>query len=478
MRIQAFRKPLLSIAALFVGMLAYGQQPDSLMHYIEIATKNNPTVLQRLFEYQSALQKAPQVGSLPDPELNIGVFLKPMDIMSGKQIANVTLMQMFPWYGVLGNAKDEMSLMAKAKYESFYDTKLQVAYDVKRSWYNLLRIQQTIRISTKNLEILRTIERLSLAKFKAATAGSISAPSGSSKTMPSTSTPPSNAGGMQGMGGSSGSAMASQPSSSMQGGSMAMPSAGSGLADLYRIQIEISDLENDIAQLNDQQKTAIASFNSYLNRPLAHGVTLPDTLKAESFNIQMETTSDSMFANNPMLTMLQYEQQSLDARKRMVSRMGYPMVGLGLSYSIISKSSMSSSSMNGKDMLMPMVSVTLPIFRKKYRAMQTETELMKAATEQSYTSTSNSLQAEYYEAMQLYKDARRRTKLYADQSMLAQKSLDIMLKSYTASGANLSDILRIRQQLLSYEQKQVDAIADYNTAIAWLNRLTATPQSR
>ena len=41
--------------------------------------------------------------------------------------------------------------------------------------------------------------------------------------------------------------------------------------------------------------------------------------------------------------MLQFEQQSLEARKQMVTKMSYPMVGLGLNYSLINKSEMSTS---------------------------------------------------------------------------------------------------------------------------------------
>ena len=137
---------------------------------------------------------------------------------------------------------------------------------------------------------------------------------------------------------------------------------------------------------------------------------------------------------------------------------------------------MSTSSMNGKDMIMPMVTVTLPIYRKKYKAMQTEADLMKTATEQGYNATANSLQTEYYEALQLYQDAQRRIKLYENQSQLAKKSLDIMIKSFSASGSGLTDILRIRQQTLDYEFKQVEAVVDYNSAIAWLKRLMAYTQ--
>ncbi|NTW33581.1 MAG: transporter, partial [Bacteroidetes bacterium] len=55
------------------------KQPDSLSVYFEIAAKNNPTVVQYFYEYQAALEKVPQVGSLPEPELSIGYFLKPME---------------------------------------------------------------------------------------------------------------------------------------------------------------------------------------------------------------------------------------------------------------------------------------------------------------------------------------------------------------------------------------------------------------
>ena len=177
-----------------------------------------------------------------------------------------------------------------------------------------------------------------------------------------------------------------------------------------------------------------------------------------------------------MLAMLQYEQQSLDAREKMVIRMGYPMVGLGVDYSVINKSEMSTSAMNGQDMIMPMVSVTLPIYRKKYKAMRAETELLKNSTAQNYTSSANSLQVEYYQAVQLYQDAERRMKLYLNQYSLAKKTFHIMLISFSTAGSNLTEILRIRQQTLDYELKQAEAVADYNTAIAWLRRLMAISQ--
>lgn len=480
MKIKIFKKVIPAFIALLCFTVVNGQQSDSIMHYLEIAAKNNPVVQQKFAEYQAALQKIPQVGSLSDPELNVGIFLSPMELVGGNQVAELQLMQMFPWFGVLKNAKDEMSLMAKAKFELFRDAKLQVFYDVQRTWYELYKVQQDISISERNIDILRTLERLALIKFRSGSTGGANVSSSPSGGMEGSNAASQSSGssGMNSMGGSP-STPSGTPSgtpSSMQGNAMGSSAGGYGLADLYRIQIEIGDLENNIALLKNQQNTSIAKFNSYLNRNVSSLVTLPDTLIPDTLAISLSAVTDSILANNPMLGMLEYEQQSLDARKKMIIKMGYPMVGVGINYSLINKNEMSTSTMNGKDMVMPMVRVTLPIYRKKYKSMQLEAELSKSATEQNYKATANSLQTEYYEALQFYQDAGRRMRLYESQSQLAKKSLDIMIKSFSASGSGLTDILRIRQQTLDYEFKQVQAMADYNTATAWLKRLMAYSQ--
>ena len=473
----------ISIFTILIAKLSTGlgqglnETKDSLYKYLELAAKNNPAVLQRFYEYQAALQKVPQAGSLPDPELTIGVFLKPMELVMGNQTADIKLMQMFPWFGTLKAAKDEMSLMANAKYESFRDAKLQVFYDVQSTWYELYKINQDILISNKNLQILKTIERLALIRFRTS-AGSGSGTASSSMGSGNAAQSQSSSSGSSGMQGMPGGQVVIPPSgsgssSSLQGNNMGASSGGSGLADIYRIQIEVGDLENNIALLENQKSTIAAKFNSYLNRPVRSAVAVADTLRADTMIISLTAISDSIQRNNPMLSMLQNEQQSLDARKKMVTRMGYPMVGVGVDYSLISKSEMSVSPMNGTDMIMPMITATLPIYRKKYKAMRTEADLLKISTVQNYTATANSLQVEYFQAAQLYQDANRRMNLYLNQYQLAKKTLDIMLKSFSASGSSLTDILRIQQQTLDYELKQIEAVADYNTSIAWLKRLMA-----
>jgi outer membrane protein TolC len=478
-QVSKMKKLIQIIIFLVAGFEGYSQ--DSLIHYLEIAARQNPLVLQKFYEYEAALQKVPQVGALPDPQANAGIFLSPMEIVTGKKIAEFQLMQMFPWFGTLSAAKDEMSLMAKAKYETFRDTKLQLFYDIQRTWYELNKIRHNIRITDKNINILKTLERMALVRFKTAPVGGDGANSSGINMPGGFSTPgvssSGTSGGMEGMAGNNRNTPAGNSSnqnrsgSSMQNNQMAAESSGSALSDLYRIQIEIIDLENNIALLNNVDRTITARFNNYLNRREDTMISVPDTLRQDSLDFSYALIYDSIPERNPMLGMLDYEQQSIEARKKMVTRMGYPMLGLGLNYMLNNKDEMLSSEMNGKDMIMPMVSVTIPVYRKKYRAMRNETDLLKEANRQNYNVTSNSLKNEYYEALQLYEDAKRRVHLYENQGELANQSLNILTRSFSTSGSGLTDILQIRRLIYDYEYRKIEAVSDFNTAIAWLKRI-------
>jgi outer membrane protein TolC len=469
------QRTIILISILMIYAVGYCQTTDSLNYYLEIAEKNNPTVMQRYNEYQAALQKIPQANSLPDPQLEMGFFLSPMELMAGNQVADVKLMQMFPWFGVLKNAKDEMSLMAKAKYEAFVDAKLQVYLDVQSIWFDLYKVRQNLIISANNLELLKTIERLSIAKLKTGSTSNASNSASGKMQGNGASGLPASSGGMSGGMNNNSTSLGLVTNSKANGvsGTMNAPMnpGSSVLVDIYRIQTEIQELENSILLLKNEKQIIQSKFNSQLNRNLQLPVAVINSLPVEPLDIAYLTVSDSMFVNNPMLTMLKYDQLSIDARKRMQQKMGLPMVGVGLNYSVISKSEMSTSPMNGQDMIMPMLSVTLPIYRKKYKAMQTESGYLKAASKNNYVATANALKIAYLEALQQYHDAKRRIKLYQNQRELTQKSVDILLKSFAASTVGLTEIVQVQQQMLDYEMKEVEAVVEYNKAISQLKRL-------
>ena len=85
----------------------------------------------------------------------------------------------------------------------------------------------------------------------------------------------------------------------MQAAPMGSSTSGSGLADLYRIQMEAGELENSIALLKNQEQSVAALFNGYLNRPPDTPVFTDEILAADSLGLSLIAVSDSMLVKKP-----------------------------------------------------------------------------------------------------------------------------------------------------------------------------------
>jgi outer membrane protein TolC len=243
------------------------------------------------------------------------------------------------------------------------------------------------------------------------------------------------------------------------------------LVNLLRVQIEIRELKNRIALLSDQLTTDKISFNRFLNRSSSSEVFTEDSLNAVTIPADILILTDSL-VNHPMVKMYLAESEASVAKLEMVRRMGYPMVGLGLNYMLIQKRDGNTSMMNGTDMIMPMASLTLPIYRKKYNAMRREAEFNRDAALLSADDVINNLRVNFQQTIQNLDDAGRRIKLYTDLAMLADKSVQLLITSFSVNGTDFEEVLRMQQQLLDYQFKQLEAVVDKNTSIARITYLT------
>ncbi|KAA6318994.1 hypothetical protein EZS27_031062 [termite gut metagenome] len=229
----------------------WGQTPDSLSHYLEIAAQNNPQVKAGFLAYQASLQKVPQAGAYQDPQLEIGYFLKPMEIIDGRQVANIQLMQMFPWFGTRKAAQTEATHMARMAFEQFRETRDNLYLSVYVQWFTLCRLQQKLINSRKNRELLIRLEELALRKFSSPVSGS-----GSGYSLPAPTTRSSTPN-MSGSGMSMGGGANSQPApvssdsnmSSMGTAGDNMSGASPGMSGVLRIRLEIAELDSNIERL-------------------------------------------------------------------------------------------------------------------------------------------------------------------------------------------------------------------------------------
>lgn len=486
-------KPYKRILTLLVmlGLMAHlveAQTPDSLDRYLETAAKNNPGLNADFLAYKASLEKVPQVGAWPDPRLDIGFFLKPMDIVGGRQIADFTLMQMFPWFGTKKAAQTEATHMAKMAYARFTETRDNLFLEVYTQWYLLSTLVQQLRNNRENLQMLKQLEELALRKVSSPYSGSSSgytvpSPSSSTKGTATSST----GGGMAGMGSmggaatssgtSSSSGMSSRMSSSGGGMSSGMGSTAPGMSDVLRIQLEMVEIENNIESIQSEIAAEKARFNALLNRPLDFEIVIPKSITKVSFFFDEAISMGEIENRNPMLGMLEEEEKAYRAKAEMNKKMSYPMLGIGLQYMLIGKSERTSmdqgmdNGMSGMDMIMPMVSISLPLYRNKYKAQQRESLFMWQSARNRYQNTLNSLQSDLLKLKHQLDDAERKIALYSRQEELARTTYQLVVQEFISAKSDLTNVIQVQRQLLDYQLRQAEAIATYNTKVASIRRL-------
>jgi outer membrane protein TolC len=477
----------LAVLAFLCTLFTAYAQTDSLHHYLETAARNNPGVKAAFLSYEASLQRIPQAGAYQDPQLEMGFFLQPMEIIDGRQAAEFKLMQMFPWFGTRKAAQTEAAHMAQMAFEQFREARDQLFLDVYTQWFVLCRLQQQLLNTRENKALLLQLEELALRRFASPT-GKAAVETGESMKAENSGGNTSNS--MTGMGmgerKNGGTGERENGRTGEQGGSMSsMGNASGGMSDVLRIQLETAELENNIESLMSEIQAEKAQFNALLNRPSDSKVIIPDTLTQIPFLLDETSAMAEIRQQNPMLGMLNEEASAYRAKAEMDRKMSYPMFGIGLQYMLINKikpatipmdgdmdtETGSMNAMNGKDMVMPMVSVSIPIFRGKYKAQQRENAFLREASREKYADALNMLEAELYRTKNGVDNAARKIALYRKQSELAQTTYNLTVQEFISGKGDLTNVIQVQRQLLDYNLKTAEAVAVYNTMVANVQKL-------
>ncbi|MCH7400625.1 TolC family protein [Belliella kenyensis] len=480
--ISNIHKYLVLIIFLLISTI-FPSYTQSLDQYLEEAAENNPALQASFKGYQASLEKTNQV-SLESPQLNIGVFTRPMELLMGNQRAEASVMQMFPWFGMLRTQKDEATLMAEAKYEEFRQQRNVLLYQVKETYFQLQQLQNTIDITASNLEILKSLEQLAIIRYQGgSTSEAVSSVSSAVRRPTSGSQQGSGNDGM-GMGGGGSSATSSSRQSS---GAASMNSMGSGggsgkLTDVLRLQVQIKALESDLEQLEVDKRPLIVRFNQLLGRDKNEFVAIESQLesqKAMGWEVEM---LEQILETNPMLLMLEKEGLAYQKQGEMAKFEGKPMFGLGLNYMVFSPRPESGvpGGMGGMDympagmgnnMIMPMATVSLPIYRKKYKAMEAESKLYWEANERQKEDLQRNLEAEFETILVAIKDADRKIRLFEDQIELTEQTLELSVTSYATEGSSFEEILSIQRELLDFRLNLLNTKIEREIQLARLETL-------
>jgi len=460
------------LGAFFLVLISLSVKAQSLDDYLIHAATNNPGLKASYSRYQAASERTGQPG-LPDPELQVGFFLKPMERYMGNQQADIQLMQMFPWFGMIGTQKEEANQMALAQYQLFLEEKNQLMYLVKSTWYEITKIQEEIGIQQENLKILTQLETLALIKYQAAGGSLSSLPPPAPVQKPSSSLS-AGASGMNSMAGNTSSMSSTSPAMSSSMGSSSMASTGSAMSEILRLRVEIKELQNTQTQLEANLEPQQIKFNQLLNRGIREEIQLPKEFAPIALEAQKLAVLDSIRSSHPMLAMYDHEMAAYDQQARMARLDGRPMLGAGINYMPFTARAENGMMMGGEDMVMPMVTMTLPIYRKKVNSRIKEAELMKESAALERQKTENLLAMDWANAYRQWEDAERKLQLYAEQTELTQQNLELMSTAYTANQVSLSDVLAVHHQFHDYQLKQLYAVYSQYLSLAQLEMLTSS----
>lgn len=280
---------------------------------------------------------------------------------------------------------------------------------------------------------------------------------------------------MSGMGGNQG--LAANSTSLSSSGSMnsgGMSNSGSSMSDILQIRISIRELENTIEQQVADLEPLHIRFNQLLNREIGTEISLPSGFEPLELDAEKMIVLDSIHANNPMLAMYDSEYAAYEQQAKMAKLDGRPMLGAGVNYMPFTSREENGTVMGGRDMVMPMVSLSLPIYRKKINSRIKEAELLQEATILEKEQTRNLLAVEWANAYRDWENAERKIRLYSEQRDLTNQNLNLLITSYSGDGEDFEELLRAQQQLLNYQLQEINAINWQYQSLAKLEMLSSS----
>lgn len=391
---------------------------DSLAVYIAEAIRNNPGLRSEYQAYQAQMANAQGAGVLSDPQLSVGLFPQAMHHVNGKQLATITIMQMFPWFGTLKAGREQMEYKAQEAYQKFREKSLSTAFSVEKQWYSILATQEKVKAVKRKRALLNDIKKVAIYLYKNYTAG-----------------------------------------------------RDTKMSDQLRLDAEEERLKEQTESLETQLTLQKQQFNITLHRQPNAALSLPDSIPLR----QMPTFNwTEIERNNPKLAQYSAIQKAFKSQEEQARAKGMPMIGVGLQYMLNGKVDMPMMpNMNGKDMVMPMVSVTIPIYRKKITSAIHSAQLMERSAAYNYQSQLDALQSTYLSIEQRADDIKRKLKLYESEVSLLNRTLELMQKEYATGATSLTDILQTTRESIDYDLLKAEANAQYNTITAEAIQLLA-----
>ncbi|MGB6150565.1 MAG: TolC family protein [Pricia sp.] len=393
------------------GLGVFDAQAQSLKSYIQEAETNNPDIQAYELRYDIAREKVNEVNALPNTTVSAGYFVSEPETRTGAQRARFSVSQMLPWFGTISARENYASSMAETEFVEIAIAKRKLALSIAQSYYNLYSIQAKQGVLDENIQLLNTYEQLALTSVEVGKASAV---------------------------------------------------------DVLRLQIRQNELQQQKEVLMQEYLAEQAAFNQLLNRKESMAVEVVPEL--------LLPTEDPVYAGDSLLLnpeLLKYERlyQSIQQSEMLNQKESAPDIGFGLDYVPVSDRTDMNPADNGKDILMPMVSLSIPIFNNRYKSVSKQNELRRQEILSQKRERLNTLQTAFARATSQRNQARITFNTQEKNLKQAGDAEEILTKNYETGTIDFNDVLDIQELQLKFQTSQIESVQLYYGQSAIINYL-------
>lgn len=390
--------------------------PLTLQDFLQVAFERNPRVQAARQEWKAALDQVPQARALPDPMLTYGYFLRSVETRVGPQKQRVGVSQSFPWFGTLGARGDAALAGAEASRQKYLAALERVYREVNAAYAEYFYLGSSIGIVGDNLDLLRQWEEILRSRYSTGTAR---------------------------------------------------------FTDLVKVQVELGKLQDRLTTLEQQRPTLQAKLNALLDRPARTSIPWPESLPEVPAPEAADSLRTRLARQNPELGALRAMVEKEDHGVDLARKSGLPSFTLGLDWVQTDPRDVTGLVDNGKDPVMAMVGVRLPLWRGSVSAGVRQAVARRSAAEDNLADRSNALETDLEEALFHYDDAERKIRLYRDSLVpKVKESLDAAYSTFESGQGSFLDVIDAERILLEFRLVLERARADRLRARATLDALT------
>ncbi|MFC2148567.1 TolC family protein [Bacteroidota bacterium] len=401
-----------NIINIVIGLLMVtALKAQTLDAYIQEAENNNPEVQAFELRYNISKEKVEEADAFPKTEVSAGVFVSEPETRTGAQKARFSVKQMLPWFGSITLRESYASSLAEVDYLDIVITKRKLRLSVSQSYYELYAIEQKQVVLEENIQLLNTYEKLALTSVEV---------------------------------------------------------GGASAVDVLRLQIRQNELKEAKQVLEQEYKAVQTQFNNFLNRNENTSIAVVDALSVEE-PIEIQQVQLEL---HPELEKYDRLYESVAHSEVLNQKEANPNLGFGLDYIPVAKRPGMDFSDNGKDILMPMVSLSIPIFNNNYKSRTVQNELRQEEINAQKANRRNLLETILSDALNNKEASYIKYKTQLRNLEQAKNAEEILVKNYETGTIDFNDVLDIQELQLRFQINLIEAVKNYYVQTTIINYLT------